>query len=215
VIKVLIVDDQEFFRMGVRTGIEHRHPDICVVGEAQSGTELFLLLQTVAVDLVLLDIRLPDMSGVDIARRLKTERPDLNILVLSSEDSVTVIKQMLDIGIEGFISKRHGGVDEYADAIRSIMQGVYYFGKDISGIIYNLYVSIKKTTEVTAEFTDQEKRIIELCRDGLSGKGIADRLYISLRTVNNHKNNIFRKLGINSTAEMVHYALKHGIIRLE
>jgi len=105
-------------------------------------------------------------------------------------------------------------VDMFAEAIRSIMQGVNYFGKDISEIIYSMYVSIKKTTEVTTEFTEQEKRIIELCREGLPGKIVADQLNISLRTVNNHKNNIFRKLGINSTAEMVNYALKMGIIRI-
>jgi len=214
-IRVIIVDDQDFFRIGVRAALENRHSDICVVGEAASGAELFALLKTVVADILLLDIRLPDMSGIDIARNLKIERPELKILVISSEDSTSVVKEMLDVGIEGFISKRSGGVDVYAHAIRSIMQGINYFGKDISEIIYSLYVSIKKTTEVTAEFTDQEKRIIELCRDGLPGKLIADRLNISLRTVNNHKNNIFRKLGINSTVEMVQYALKHGIIRVE
>ena len=214
-IKVIIVDDQDFFSMGVKTAIENRHPDLCVVGEAASGAELFTLLKTTDADIMLLDINLPDMSGIDIARRLKTERPELKILVISSENSTLVVKEMLDIGVEGFISKRTGGVDMFAEAIRSIMQGVNYFGKDISEIIYNLYVSIKKTTEVTAEFTEQEKRIIELCRESLPGKLIADRLCISLRTVNNHKNNIFRKLGINSTAEMVQYALKHGIIRVE
>jgi len=214
-IKVIIVDDQDFFSLGVKTAIENRHPDLCVVGEASSGAELFALLKTVAADILLLDIRLPDMSGVDIARNLKTERPELKILVISSENSTSVVKEMLDIGIDGFISKRNGGVDVYAQAMRSIMQGINYYGKDISEIIYNMYVSIKKTTEITAEFTKQEKRIIELCRDNLSGKQIADRLSISIRTVNNHKNNIFSKLGINTTAEMVRYALKYGIIRVE
>ena len=213
-IKVVIVDDQDFFSMGVKTAIESRHPDLCVVGEAASGKELFALLETVDVDLVMLDIMLPDMNGVDIARRLKTERPELKILVISSENTSFFVKSMLDIGVDGFISKRIGGVDMFAEAIRSIMQGVNYFGKDISEIIYSMYVSIKKTTEVTTEFTEQEKRIIELCREGLPGKIVADQLNISLRTVNNHKNNIFRKLGINSTAEMVNYALKMGIIRI-
>ena len=214
-IRVIIVDDQDFFSLGVKTSIENRHPDLCVVGVAASGAEFFELLETVAADIVLLDIMLPDMSGIDVARRLRTERPELKILVISAENSTPVIEKMLDIGIEGFISKRTGGVDEFAEAIRSIMQGVNYFGKDIAVIIYNMYVSIKKTTEVTAEFTEQEKRIIELCRESLPGKQIADRLSISLSTVNNHKNNIFRKLGINSTAEMVQYALKTGIIRVE
>ena len=214
-ISIILVDDHELFRLGVKTAIESRHPDIRIAGEAESGEALFRLLETTAVDLVLLDIILPDMSGVEIARRLKKERPELKILAISSENTVTVTEALLDVGINGFISKRMGGVDMLADAIRSIMSGFEYFGKDISDIIYRIYVSKKKTAEATAEFTEQEKKIIELCRDGLQSKQIADRLCVSPRTVDNHKNNIFRKLGINSTVEMVQYALKNGIIRVE
>jgi DNA-binding CsgD family transcriptional regulator len=90
-----------------------------------------------------------------------------------------------------------------------------YFGRDISSIIFEVYVSKKKSTVVTEEFTDREREIILLCRDGLLCKEVADRLGIAINTVNNHKKNIFRKLGINTTLEMVQYALKNGIIRIE
>ena len=214
-INVIIVDDHELFRLGVRTAIENRHSDLRIVGEAESGAELFALLADVEADIVLLDIALPDMSGIDIARRLKKERPTLKILAISAENSTPVVQAMLDVGIEGFISKRHGGVDAFAKAIRSIMQGIDYYGTDISEIIYCIYVAKKKTAEVSAEFTKQEKRIIELCREGLPGKLVADRLGITISTVNNHKNNIFRKLGITNTMEMVQYAMKNGIIQME
>ena len=214
-INVIIVDDHELFRLGVKTAITNRHADLRIVGEAESGAELFTLLTEITADIVLLDIALPDMSGIDIARRLKSEHPEIKILAISAENAVSVVREMLKVGIKGFISKRHGGVDAFADAIRSIVQGVDYFGKDISEIIYRIYVSKKKTAAVSPEFTSQEKRIIELCREGLSGKRIADHLEISLRTVDNHKNHIFRKLGINNTLEMVQYAVKNGIIRME
>ena len=214
-INVIIVDDHELFRLGVKTAIENRHSDLRIAGEAESGAELFTLLTKVAADIVLLDIALPDMSGIDVARRLKTEYPQIKILAISAENATPVVQAMLDSGIEGFISKRHGGVDAFAEAIRSIVQGMEYYGKDISEIIYRIYVSKKRTAEVTSEFTQQEKRIIELCREGLPGKLIADRLGISLRTVNNHKSNIFCKLGINSTLEMVQYAVKNGIVQME
>ena len=214
-INVIIVDDHELFRLGLRTAIENRHPDLHIVGEVETATGLFALLATTGADIVLLDIILPDMSGIDVARRLKNERPEIKILAISNENTSSTAQAMLDVGIEGFISKRQGGVEVFAEAIRSIMQGVDYFGKDIAEIIYRIYVSKRKTTEVSDEFTPQEKRIIELCREGLPGKLIADRLCISLRTVDNHKQNIFRKLGINSTAEMVRYALKKGIIEME
>ena len=214
-IKVIIVDDHELFRLGLKTAIEHRHPDLSITGEAETGAELFVLLDEVDADIVLLDIGLPDMSGIDVARRLKIERPALKILVISAENAAPVVQAMLDIGVEGFISKRRGGVDAFAEAIRSIMQGVDYFGADISEIIYCIYIAKKKTAEVSSDFTKQEKRIIELCREGLPGKLVADRLGISLSTVNNHKNNIFRKLGITNTMEMVQYAMKNGIIQME
>jgi len=214
-IHAIIVDDHELYRLGIRTAIESRHPDITVVGEAGSGSEFFDLLETTTVDIVLLDIMMPEMSGVEIARRMKKEYPEIKILAVSSENSSETVQEMLEIGIEGFVSKLHGGAENIVEAVRSVMQGVDYFGKDISNIIRRIYVAKKKTIEVTAEFTEQEKRVIELCHEGLPGKLIADRLGISLRTVDNHKNHIFRKLGINNTMEMVRYALKNGIIQME
>jgi DNA-binding NarL/FixJ family response regulator len=211
----ILVDDHALFRLGIKSAIMSGHSDICIVGEADSGAELFRLLKTILPDIILLDILLPDMTGIDIARRVRREYPDIKILAISAENTADVVQAMLDIGVEGFISKRQGGADEIAQAIRAIMNGFEYFGNDISAIIYKIYVAKKHTAEVTPEFTEREKEVIELCREGLLSKQIADRLYISPRTVDNHKNNIFRKLGINTTMEMVQYALKHGIIRME
>jgi len=195
--------------------IELGHPDITVVGEAKSGAAFFELLETVeAVDMVLLDIALPDMSGIDIARRLKSERPEIKILAITADNSTTTIEKMLEIGIEGFVHKTNSNNDTPVGAIRSIMQGLEYFGRDITAIISRIILAKKKNAQATPEFTEQEKRIIELSHEGLPAKLIADRLNISLRTVNWHKYNIFRKLGINNTVELVKYGLKMGIIRV-
>jgi len=214
-IKIIIVDDHELFRLGVRTVIENRHPDIAIVGEAKSGTEFYALLKTTPVDIVLLDVALLDMSGIDIACYLKTAYPDVKILVISVEISTSVIDKMLDIGVDGFISKFSGSPDILAEAIRSVMQGAEYFGSDISNIIRQIYIAKKKTTKVSAEFSEQEKRIIECSHEGLPAKLIAHRLGISIKTVNWHKSNIFRKLGIKNSLEMVRFAIKHGIIGVE
>jgi two-component system response regulator NreC len=214
-INAILVDDHELFRLGVKHGIANLYPEINLVGEAETGMGFFELLKTTPADIVLLDIDLPDMRGTEIARRLKEEHPELKILAVSAENTAGVVQAMIDIGINGFISKRAGGIDMLAEAVLSIMRGLDYFGKDISDIIYQVYVSKKKTSEVTQEFTEQERRVIELCREGLRAKEIADRLCISTRTVDNYKNNIFRRLGINGTIEMVNYAVKHGIIRIE
>jgi len=213
-IKIILVDDHELFRLGMRTAIESRHPDITIIGEASSGTGFFNLLKTISeVDIILLDIILPDMTGIDIAKRLKKEYPNIKIITVSAENTPSTVEEMLSTGVDGFISKLNSNPDALVQAIRTVMQGFEYFGKDISDIISRIYIYKKKTTEVSSEFSEQEKRVIECCHEGLPAKLIADKLCISIRTVDWHKSNIFRKLGINSTLEMVQFALKNGIIK--
>ena len=214
-IQVIVVDDHPLFRLGLKATFKDRYTDICVSGEADCGEALFRLLTTTTADIVLLDINLPDINGVEIARRLRCDYPALKILAISAENTAETVKAMLEAGIDGFISKRQSDAHELAEAIRTIMSGLEYFGRDISAIIYDIFVSKKKTTVVTPEFTEREKEIILACRDGLLCKEIAARLGISTHTVNAHKNNIFQKLGINNTMEMVQYALRKGIIRIE
>ena len=211
-INVIIVDDHDFFRLGLRTAIETYHPDISVAAEAKNGTEFFALLKTTPVDLVLLDIILPDISGVEIARRLKTEHPKIKILIISSEPSAFNIEKLLAIGIEGFISKFGTNMDTFADAIHSVSQGLEYYGKDIATVISQIYLSKKKTANVTSEFSEQERYIIEYCHEGLSGKQIAERLNITYKTMEWHKSNIFRKLNIHSTIELVRFTVNSKII---
>jgi len=214
-IQVIVVDDHPLFRNGLKAILKDSCSDICIAGEADCGDALFRLPALKVADLILLDINLPDINGVEVARRLRRDYPAVKILAVSAENTAETVKSMLEVGIDGFISKRQGDADELVEAIRTVMSGLEYFGRDISAIIYEVFVAKKKSTTVTPEFTEREKEIILACRDGLLCKEIADRLGISTHTVNAHKNNIFAKLGINNTMEMVQYALKKGIIRVE
>jgi len=213
-ITAILVEDHEIYRLGLKSAFENNYPDIEIIAEAETGTEFFSLLKVKIPDIVLLDVKLPDMSGVEIARRLKQEKPEIKILVISTEDTEEIIKELVEIGIDGFISKREGGVKAIVEAIRSIMSGLEHFGKDIANILYRIYVSKKKTTDRKVEFSEKEMEIIELCSKGLQSKEIANRLDLSPRTIECHKTRIFHKLGINNTVEMVQYAIKNGIIRL-
>jgi len=213
-IQVIIVDDHRLFRLGLIAVLKSDHPDICVAGEADSGETLFSLPALATADLVLLDINMPDIGGAEIARRLRRDYPAVKIFAISGENSAETIRAMLEAGIDGFISKQQGDYDELAEAIRSVNCGLEYYGRDISDIIRGIYVAKKKTSAVTPEFTEREREIIELCRDGLICKEIAVRLNISTTTVTTHKVRIFQKLGINNTMEMVQYAMKNGIIRV-
>ena len=213
-VRVIIVDDHTLFRVGLRTTLHPVYFNIEIAGEADCGEALFRALATTQADLVLLDINLPDMHGAEIVRRLRCEYPDIKILAISAENSAKTVEAMVNAGINGFISKQRSDARELSEAIYAVMDGLEYFGKDISSVIYDVYVAKKKTINVTSEFTEREKDIILLCGEGLICKEIADRLGISSHTVNTHKKNIFQKLGINNTMEMVQYALKTGIIRM-
>jgi two-component system response regulator NreC len=186
---------------------------VTVEAEAASGEQTLAILESVKADIVLLDIIMPGIGGVETARRIRRDYPDVKILVISSENSEDALRQLVEIGINGFISKQQSGDTELVEAIRNISCGLEYFGHDLSVLFYRIYVSIRKTADTKQEFTTRECEIIDLCAKGLRSKEIADRLFISPRTVHTHKDHIFQKLGINSMKEVVRYALEHGIIR--
>ena len=215
-IRTIIVDDHPLFRTGIRLYIESKCDDICVVGEAESGEELMHLPELAATDVILLDIELAGkMNGIEAARKLKQEYPTVKILVISALTTIEVVDAMTNIGVNGFISKRRGDNENMIEAIRTVHNGYEYFGTDIAEIIYNIYITTKKTTKITSEFTAAERQIIELCGQGLSAQKIAKQLSITRRTVEHHKQNIFDKLGIHSTQELIRYAIKNGIIKIE
>jgi DNA-binding NarL/FixJ family response regulator len=120
-INVIVVDDHRLFRKGLKAIFKADHPDIVITGEAESGKELFGILTHTPADLVLLDINLPDIWGVEIAHRLRNDYPALKILAISAENTAETVKAMLDAGIDGFISKQKGETDELAEAIRTVM----------------------------------------------------------------------------------------------
>ena len=214
-VNVIIVDDHGLIRLGIKAALMSNCSDICIMGEAGDGKSLFHLLETTRPDIILLDIFLPDTNGIEIARRLRKEYPEIKILIISGENTTDVIQELLTVGIDGFISKQLCTGKETVKAIHTIMNGMEYFGTDIASIIYNIYISKKNVSKGMIEFTQREKEIIDLCSIGLQSKEIANRINVSSRTVDTHKKNIFKKLGINNTLEMVQYAIKHGIISLQ
>ncbi|MBQ9711452.1 MAG: response regulator transcription factor [Bacteroidales bacterium] len=208
--KIIMVEDHQLFRLGISTALKSQPEKYNVVGEASNAAEFFQIIETTDADIVLLDIHLPDQSGIEIARKLIQLRPAMKILVLSAENDAETISKLIETGINGFISK-NATMKELFIAINYIEEGAEYFGKDISKIIRDIKVAKKDGKD---QFTERENEIIALCSEGLTAKEIADRMYINVATVNTHKNNIFKKLGINNSVELVIYAMKNGIIKL-
>ena len=215
-IKIFIVEDHDLTRMMLEAKFDD-FDDMRVVGSAESGERFFEMLPAAEVDIALLDVGLPDgmMQGAEVARRLRSEYPEIKMLVVSLEKNIEAIQEILEAGVDGFVSKQKGTPAELAVAIRSVMNGSEYYTQDISTILAEFAKAKNKNLETPGDLTERELRVLEFCRDGLQGKEIADRLNISISTVNNHKQKIFRKFGFNSIAEAVLYALRKKYISLE
>ena len=211
-ITVFIVDDHSLFRLGTRYFLENNNLPVKVLGEADSGYDLFVKLKQLKElpQVILLDILMPDMSGVEVLEKLRELYPQIKVLVLSSETAFATINKMMNIGKEGFISKA-APYHDLVGAIISISEDVPYFGCDISRII-NSVGAIKGG--VTIAPTAREREVMLYAASGLSGKEIANKMNISLRTVDKHKNNIFAKFGFKTSMDMVNFAVHHGIIKL-
>lgn len=228
-INIILVDDHALYREGVRFSLQKMdNLPINIIGEAASGKEFFLMLAAGKVpDMVLLDIMLPDTSGVEIARRLKKEYPDVMIIMLSAEVSEELISELLNINVEGYLSKMAHRAD-IQTAIRTVIGGCRYYGRSVAKMMYDIYLAQQegykqlnskknKTSSIGKsinQLTKREKEIICLLCDGLQTKEVADKLNVSPRTVETHKNKILLKLGFSRVTDLVKYAIKKGLVEL-
>ena len=172
-----ILDDHELIRIGIASALAPLPHE--------------LTISVASADQFLLDILLPGTSGVDVAKRLRTEYPDIKIIVLSVETREYPIMQLMNIGIDGYISK-NAPLEEVPLAINSVMEGVPFYGRDMAVLIRDL-VDAKMNKRTYAMLPKREVQIIEACCAGKLGKEIAEEFHISLRAVNSHKTNIFNK----------------------
>ena len=206
---IAILDDHELIRVGV-AGVLHDTSHTITIS-ASCAEDFFAELEKgTPCDLLLLDILMPGTNGFEVAKRMRTEYPDIKIIVLSVDTKEYVISQLMNIGIDGFLSK-NGPLEEIRLAIDSVAEGVPFYGRDLAVLVRDI-ADAKLNKRSSALLTKRELEIVEACCSGLLGKEIADRFHISLRAVNSHKTNIFNKLGISSSVEMVRFALEHGII---
>lgn len=208
-IRVLLVDDHPLILVGIRSMLEGK-PGIQIAGTASDGRQALEKAMVLRPDVMVMDVMMPGMDGIELARRMRAQMPDTALLVLSSDTSVSTIETLLGIGIDGFLPKSS---DEATmlDAIRSVAGGYEFFGTDIARLIDRISLAKKAPDNL---FTPRELDVIRLSCKGLQYKEIAGELGIKYLTVVTIKNNIFRKLGINNTVELVLYAIKKGLIIL-
>lgn len=206
---IALLDDHDLIRAGIRSALNGLPHQVTIdVGTADDFFDR--LADGVPCDLVLLDVLMPGTSGIEVAQRLRAEYPDIKIIIVSVDTKEYIINQLMQIGIDGFISK-NGPLEEVRSAVSSVEEGVPYYGRDLAVLVRDI-VDARIDKKSSALLTKRELEIIEACCSGLMGKEIADKFHISLRAVNSHKTNIFNKLGLSSSVEMVRFALEHGIV---
>ena len=212
-IRVLIVEDQRMFREGIRNRLE-QEADITVVGEAASAEEALTLVQQTTPTIVLVDIRLPDMSGIELARLLRRQWPELKILALTGYDFDQYVRAMARVGVDGYMLKEDPQ-DALVQALREIAAGGAVLPPKIASKVMQGYSALTSGMRGSqlGDLTLREIEVIELLCEGLRNAEIAKRLSISHRTVEAHVSSIISKLGAQSRAEAVRIAVEKNLIR--
>ena len=216
-IKIILVDDHQIVRDGIKSLLTGNN-EIEIIGEAKDAYELFEILKSKTPNIILLDINLPSMSGIEVSKVIKTDSPQIKILMLSMYTSEDFIFNALKSGINGYLPKNTTR-EELLLAIKEINSGKDYFSKTISDTILKSYVnSAKQGSKITdnklSNLTTRENEILLYVVEGMNNPSIAEKLNISIRTVETHKTSIMRKLDLNSTVDLVKFAIKNKIIEL-
>ncbi len=213
-IKVLLVDDHKIVRHGLRALLE-KEEDMEVVNEAGSGRDAVQLAGEYMPDVVVMDIAMPDMNGMDAARRICMDNPECRILVLSMLGDKRFIVEMFSAGAKGYLLK-DCAADELVRAIRSVHQGGMYLSPQIAGIVINDFVKLipEAYPETSPVLTSREREVLQLIAEGKKAKEIAFILNLSSKTVDTFRQSIMKKLGLNTVAELTKHAIREGLTSL-
>jgi len=206
-VRVLIVDDHALVREGT-VQLLSQTLDLEVVGQAGSGEEAVALLEELRPDLALVDVNLPGMSGLELARLSAASLPQMRVLILSAYDDYAYVTEALDIGVGGYLLKT-ASAKELVDAVRAVADGVFVLDGAVSG---RLTRRMRNDAASTDLLTRRETEVLGLLARGRSNKQIANELELGLRTVEGHVSNVLSKLGVQSRTEAVAYAIGHRLV---
>ncbi len=216
-IRVLLADDHELVRTGLVKLLES-YKDLDIVGEAGDGVEAVEKTKKLNPDVLVIDLSMPNLSGIEATKIIRKDCPQVAVLVLTMHQKEEYVYQILKSGAGGYILK-DAGKDELAHAIRTVARGEKYFSPRVSEIMVDGYLrktvlhdesSSGNADEMEVSLTKREKEVLSLIAEGLNSEEISERLFISPRTVDTHRTNIMQKLDIHDAANLVKYAIEHG-----
>jgi DNA-binding NarL/FixJ family response regulator len=213
-IKVLLADDHVMMRGGLRMLLE-QNAEIAVVGEAEDGREAVRLAKKLSPDVVVMDIAMPDMNGIEATRQIIAEHPGVKIIALSMHSDRRFVSEMLKAGAMAFLLKQCA-VDELITAIQTVLKNQTYISPCISSVVVDQFVrnTSKSKPDVFSRLTDREREVLQLVAEGKTSKEIASQLNLSIKTVEAHRLNIMEKLNIHTVAELTKYAIREGLSSL-
>jgi len=214
-IRIVLADDHTMIRSGIKMLLRDV-PDITVVGEAENGEEAIRCTKELNPDVIVIDLSMPKLSGAEAIKIIRKNYPSTKVLVLTMHENEEYVLQIFKAGASGYIIKT-SGKDELTDAIRVVAKGERYFSPRVSEVLvegFSRRENEKPGTDASGEvpLTRREKEILALVADGLTNHEIGKKLFISHRTVDTHRTNIMQKLDIHDVANLVRYAVQHGIV---
>lgn len=215
---ILIIDDHPLFREGLKAIIE-RDSKFEVVGEAGTGREGLRMVKKLKPDLVLVDISLPDQSGIELTREIRSLLSDTRVMIISMHSKIDYIAEAFQAGATGYVVKESAS-ERLLHALEYVSRGEYFLDSSVSQeVVKKLMESPAREAKITnaayGTLTPREQEIMRLLAEGLSAKQVAEKLFISPKTVENHRSNIMSKLGLHSTVELIRYAAKLGLIDVD
>ena len=214
-IKILLADDHRITRQGLRSLLE-KESDMEVVAEAQEGRAAVHLVRELSPDVVIMDVTMPDLNGMEATRQIVAELPSVKVIALSMHSDNLFVSEMLKSGASGYLPK-DCAFEELARAIRAVVDGKTYLSPAVSGVVVDDYLHhLARTESPSSEvLTDREREVLQLIAEGKSTKQIALKLHISVKTVETHRRQIMSKLNIHTVAELTKYAIRKGLTSLE
>lgn len=215
--RIVIVDDHPIVRDGIKALLEG-HENFILAGEASDGSELLEKIEVFKPGLVILDISLPKMSGIEITKILNEKYPEIKILILSMHTGEDFIFNAIKAGARGYLPKNTTR-KELSEAINSLVAGDIYFNDVISNTILKSFIRKAQSQDENEDdplqlLSPRESEILKMVAEGFSNQEISDKLFISIRTVESHKNHIMQKLKLRSTVDLVKFAIRKGIVEI-
>ncbi|MHB9133628.1 MAG: response regulator [Armatimonadota bacterium] len=214
-LRIALVDDHQILRQGLRVLLE-RQPDFRVAGEAANGREAVQLVRELAPDMVIMDVAMPELNGVDATRQIMSAMPTTKVIALSMHADKGIVQDILRAGASGYLLKE-SAYEELVSAIRVTLTGQIYMSQKIMSLMMKDYVLRLDDRQVrkSSLLSPREREIWQLLAEGHSNLDIADRLHLSVRTVETHRKNLMEKLGVSSVAELTKIAIREGLVSLD